>query len=62
MADLELDGWTVTVQDTGVPSGGRFAAKLTKETGYQKFLTRYVYGVSKEEALENAKKEIEESK
>jgi hypothetical protein len=64
MADYDyVDGdWTVVIQDSGVPSGGRFVAKLQKKTGEQRFLVKYTYGLTKVEALENAQKIIAEYK
>jgi len=64
MADYEEDNFKVEINDSGVPSGGRFVAKVTEtlDGATDRFIIRYAYGLTKIEAIENAKKLIKEIK
>jgi len=61
MEDYTDGDWVVSIDDTGIPSGGRYVAQI-KHTILNKTVTRYAYGVTYDEALENAKKLISEYK
>jgi len=62
MADYEDGNLKVTISDSGVPSGGRFVAKieLWLEGNEHPTFQYYEYGLTKDEALDNAKQWIAE--
>jgi len=64
MADYEDGNFSVEINDSGVPSGGRFVAKIieTLEGAHDRFIIRYAYGLTKTDAIENAKELIERIK